>query len=571
MSATADEKQLRSLQGRERRWLLAAGDEGGTAQAARILGCSPLVARILLARGHDISSARRFLAAPGEPSAGELDGTNAAAERIEHAIAGEELVLIHGDYDVDGITSAAILSHTLRMLGARTEVFLPNRILDGYGVSKRAIGRATTAGARLFITADCGASSANLLGQLAGSGCDFIVTDHHIQEAPIDGAVAVLNPVRPGSTYPDHDLAAVGVAYKLAVHLLRRAGREVPPLLHAIAAVGTVADVAPLRGENRDIVKRGLQAFPVCGNPGLLGLLHKAAIDPKRVRAWNLAFQIGPRINAAGRMDDPSKAFAIFFETNPEKLRQLLDEIEELNQRRQRAEERITNEALVAVTPGAAAITVAGARWDRGVIGIVASRLVDRFSKPALMISIYGEVGYGSARSVPGLNLVEVLRECSRDLLTFGGHEQAAGFTLRSEEVAGFADHVEAAVRRRGEPAPPQIHLDAVLRPEEMIFESAEELSTLEPFGQGNPEPLFLLENARLTEPPRKMGSNHLLMRLDVGGRRMPAVAWRKGEWMGSLAVGRPMTCAGRLQINEYRGLKELRFQIEDYGDAVQT
>ncbi len=569
MSATAGEKQLRSLQGRERRWLLAIGDEGETAQAARNLGCSPLLARILLARGHDVSSARRFIAAPGEPSVAELDGTGAAAERIEHAIAREELVLIHGDYDVDGITSAAILSHTLRLLGARTEVFLPNRILDGYGVSKRAIERAGSAGARLFITADCGSSSAELLGQLACSGCDFIVTDHHIQEAQIDGAVAVLNPVRPGSTYPDNDLAAVGVAYKLAVHLLRRAGRDVPAMLHSIAAVGTVADVAPLRGENRDIVKRGLQAFPVCGNPGLLGLLQKASIDPRRVRAWNLAFQIGPRINAAGRMDDPSKAFAIFFETDPEKLRLLLDEIEELNQRRQRAEERITSEALLAVTPGAAAITVAGARWDRGVIGIVASRLVDRFSKPALMISLDGQVGYGSARSVPGLNLVEVLKECSRDLLTFGGHEQAAGFTLRSEEVPGFAEHVDAAVRRRGEPPPPQIRLDSVLRPEEMIFESAEELSKLEPFGQGNPEPLFLLENARLTEPARRMGSNHLLLRLDVGGRRMPAVAWRKGEWFGSLAVGRPMMCAGRLQINEYRGLKELRFQIEDYSDAV--
>lgn len=544
-------------------------DDTEAARLGASIGCSRLLARILLARGFDSASARRFLSPCPSPSEAILDDIDVAVRRIERAIADRELIFIHGDYDVDGITSAVILRHTLDLLGARTEVFLPHRIHDGYGVAARAIEKALAGGARLFITADCGVSSADLFGQLRDAGCETIVADHHVQEQAIETAVAVLNPVKPGSCYPDRELAAVGVAYKLALRLLEGRRIDVPAIIHAVAAIGTVADVAPLRGENREIVRRGLMELSHCDCPGLTGMLHKAGIDPRKARARHMAFQVGPRLNAAGRIDDPSKALDLFFERDAEKLRRMIEEIEELNRRRQRIEERISGEALALVRADQHALTLAGEGWERGVIGIVASRLVEKFNRPVLMISRQEDMGYGSARSVPGTNLVDLLRRCSDDLLTYGGHEQAAGFTMRSDRIAAFAERMETLVAAAGAPCVPQIRIDATLSPEEMTFEAAEELTKMEPVGFGNAEPLFVLKGARLIEPPRRMGTGHLRMRIEARGRRIAAVAWRKPEWLGEMQVGPEMDCVVRMQINEHQGVKELRLQIEDFRDGV--
>ncbi|MEW6368116.1 MAG: single-stranded-DNA-specific exonuclease RecJ [Acidobacteriota bacterium] len=566
-AASPRHSELR-IDGRDSRWVLPAVREADEMQLAAALRCSRLLARVLLARGHDAASARAYLTGDESLLRQELDDVEPACRRIEAAIDRNEPILIHGDYDVDGITAAVILRHTLDRLGARAKVFLPHRIEDGYGVSMRAVSQAVNDGARLFITADCGASAAEALAALQKAGCDSIVADHHVQDAPVEAAVAVLNPVKPGSRYPDRDLAAVGVAYKLALRLLDRKQLPVPALLHAVAAIGTVGDVAPLRGENREIVRKGLRAIADCGNPGLLGLLHKAQVNVARVRAWNIAFQIGPRLNAAGRLDHPRKAFDLFFERDPERLRVMLEEIEELNRRRQAIEGRLAEEALSLADPQAAVLTLDGEGWDRGVIGIVASRLVERFHRPVLVISRQGEAAYGSARSVPGVNIVELLRGASGELAAFGGHELAAGFSLSSDRIRALRERLETAVSLLGERPAPELRLDAELCWQDLGFRQAEELAKMEPFGHGNPEPLFYIRSVIISQTPRRVGENGLRTMVRLGNRNIAAIAWRKPGWEGQMATEGPVDLAARLRVSEYQGLRELELQLEDFRSA---
>lgn len=570
-AAAGVEKRVEVMDGHDCRWRIVAErpSDADVTAFARELGCAVLTARVLLARGYDSLSARSFLYGDSGATAGLLDQTERAADRIDRAVRDGELIFVHGDYDVDGITSAVMLTTVLQAIGGRTETFLPNRILDGYGVAARAVKRAQEAGARLFITADCGSSAGDVVAELASAGCDVIVTDHHVMERALPAAYAVLNPVKPDARYAQADLAAAGVAWKLSRFILERRGMPVPQLVDAVAAIGTVADVAPLIGENREIVRRGLAALGSAANPGLAGLLNKAGVDARKVTASAIAFQIGPRLNAAGRMDDPGKAFELFFERDPERLRTMLTELEELNRRRQTVEERITSEAMAMADPAKRALVLAGEGWDRGVIGIVASRLVERFHCPVLLISKEGERGFGSARSVPGVDLVKCLGRCAEDLQTFGGHEQAAGFTLAINAVDRFASDMAAAVAETGPPYVPAIAIDAELPHGDITFEAAMDLQRLEPIGRGNLEPTFLIRNVTVTQPPRTIGLKHLAVQIRAGGARVRAVAWRKAGWRESLPVGRPIDIAGRLQIHEYQGLRELRVQIEDFRDGL--
>ncbi len=555
------------LQGHEKRWVLRHVSEDRAEKLSAFLKCSPLTARVLLSRGIDGDSAAHFLYGHVERFVADQEDLDHARVRIERAVADHEKIFIHGDYDVDGITSAVILRCALEILGAQTEVFLPHRIRDGYGVSERGVMRALESGAKLFLTADCGSSSDDVFDRLKNAGCDAIVTDHHVQEAPLRHAVAVLNPVKPGSRWLDRDLAAAGVAYLLALYLLETAGERATPLIHAMAAIGTVADVAPLRGENRQIVRRGLQALRECDNPGLLGLIQKARIDPNHVRASNIAYQIGPRLNAAGRLDDATKAFELFFEKDPGRLFSSLDEIEQLNRRRQEIEEGILTAASDLVDPASPAIVLDGEGWDRGVIGIVASRLVERFHRPVLMMSRQGGMAFGSARSVPGVNIVECLRSCREILATFGGHELAAGFTLPEDQISLFRNRLEITISELNMAFIPELHVDATVDPSQSLFEAIQDLAGLEPFGRGNPEPLFLFRSVRLLHAPRILGRKGVRFQVRAGERNFTGVAWRKPDWQ--IPVGLPIDIVARLQIHEHQGLKEVQFQVEDFRNGV--
>jgi len=563
---SVSEMRVEVLQGTDRRWVVPVFPDTEVMALAAALPCAAPTARVLLARGYGAAEASRFLSLDGPGTECQLDDIDIACDRVLDAVERGERVFIHGDYDVDGITSAFVLSYTLSQLGNVPEVFLPHRTIDGYGVSRRGVDRALASGASLFIAADCGATAGDLFQQLKAGGCDSLVIDHHVQEGVIEGTVAVLNPGKPGSTCRDRDLAAVGVAYVLARRLFQRTGRAFPPLLHAVAAVGTVADVAPIRGENRRIVRLGLQALAACDNPGLGALIQRACPNPSRLRTSHIAFQIGPRLNAAGRLDHPDKAFRVLTETDPTVLHALIEGLERLNRQRQEIEETILQEALTLVDPSAAALVVAGDAWPRGVIGIVASRLVDRFHRPALVVTLQDGMAFGSARSVPGVNIVGCLKSCAAHLVAFGGHEGAAGFSLHPDRIPEFREAVDRIVRELGVPPVAEIRLDAELSSGELRFETVDDMARLEPYGHGNPEPLFLLRSVIVPRVPRAIGEKGIRFGVVAGNRPISAVAWRKPGWR--VPVGTPIDVAVRLQYHEYQGLKELQLQVEDFRDA---
>ncbi|MBK9165511.1 MAG: single-stranded-DNA-specific exonuclease RecJ [Acidobacteria bacterium] len=563
----------------QKRWKIAKHDHAAAYRLASERGVHRLVAALMIARGHaDTESARVFLS----PSLDHLHqpnllkGLSDAVERIETAIRANEKILIWGDYDVDGTTGTVLLRSVLKILGAATEYHIPNRFTEGYGVNIESLRAAKERGCSLAITVDCGIRSFEPLEWAAENGLDVIVTDHHLsdEERGNPPAVAVVNPNQPGCEYPDKNLAGVGVAFKLAHALLRSAGKEelVQSFLK-IAAIGTVADIMQLTGENRAIVALGLRDLPNTSNYGLKALMEAAGCTSE-MTSMHIGFRLGPRINAAGRMDLGRHVVELFESEDFGAARKLAEMLDSRNRERQTEQQKITELALLqAAEQGTDAfVVVAGEGWHRGVIGLAASRIAERLYRPAIVLSIENGTATGSARSIGKFHLLKALESCSELFDQFGGHAAAAGMKLPTANIEllrrALCDY--AAAELTGDLLTPELNIDARISPESLSIGLVREIARMEPFGAGNPKPVLATKGLALRFEPKVMKDRHLKLYLgDRDGRRFEAVWWdgvEKGKEQ-TLAVGRNIEVAYTLDVNSWQGTERLQLVIEDLRD----
>jgi single-stranded-DNA-specific exonuclease len=559
------------------RWLFPDANPQDAETLAAALGIGLPAARVLAARDlRAPDAARRFLRPSLEDlhEPGALRGMAEAVERLRRAIRGREKILIYGDYDVDGTTSVVILTKAIEMAGGAASFFVPHRLRDGYGMRSEVVERAAAEGVRLIISVDTGIRAAEVVRRANELAIDVIITDHHLPEAELPAALAVLNPNRPGCGYPDKNLCGVGVAFKLVQALL--AGLNWPPeklrrvteSFLKLVAIGTVADVVPLMGENRIIVKHGLSGLGAVRNPGLRALLDVAGFPNGRLpSSTDVAFRIAPRMNAAGRMDTANAAIEMFLTDDPERARALAQQLHALNGERQQAEAEVTQQiveqcARVPVDDGQRALVFAEDNWHRGVLGIVAGRLVERFHRPVFVLSRNPEDGLarGSGRSIRPFHLMEALESMPELFERFGGHRQAAGLTIASDKLDLFRRRLNeyACARLSLDDLAPQVEIDAVVEFREIDDRSVGDVFGLAPFGCGNPAPLFAALDVEVAGPPAVWKEKHLRVTLRQNGRRLSLKAWNFAERAGELPAGGRVDAAFTLEPDAYAAAQRL-------------
>ena len=559
------------------RWLIPEVSSQAAKSLAAALHIGLPAARVLLARElQEPDAARRFL----HPSLDDLHepaallGMTEAVERLRRAISGHEKILIYGDYDVDGTTSVVILTKAIELAGGTASFFIPHRLRDGYGMRSEVVEKAAADGVRLIISVDTGIRAAEVVRRANELAIDVIITDHHLPETELPAALAVLNPNRPDCGYPDKNLCGVGVAFKLVQALL--AGLDWPPeklrrvteSFLKLVAIGTVADVVPLMGENRIIVKHGLSGLGAVRNPGLRALLDVAGFTNGRVpSSTDVAFRIAPRMNAAGRMDTANAVIEMFLTDDPERARVLAQQLHTLNGERQQAEAEVTQQiveecARIPVRDGQRALVFAADNWHRGVLGIVASRLVERFHRPVFVLSRNPEDGLaqGSGRSIRPFHLLEALEAMPELFERFGGHRQAAGLTIACDKLDLFRKRLNeyACARLSLEDLAPQVEIDAILEFREITERTVEEVFSLAPFGCGNPAPLFAALDVEVAGPPAVWKEKHLRVTLRQNGRALSLKAWNFAERASELPSGARIDAAFTLETDAYAAAQGL-------------
>ena len=566
-------------------WVLPAGDARALGAA---LGVGPLAARVLLHRGlADPAAARRFL----DPSLGQLHdpklmrGMEDAVDRLARAIRLREKILLYGDYDVDGTTSVVLLTKVIEMAGGVVEYHVPHRLKDGYGMRAEVVEAAAAAGVRLIVSVDTGIRAAEVVRRAAGLSIDVIVTDHHLPEAELPPAVAVLNPNRPDCAYPDKNLCGAGVAFKLAQALLatlpwpEEKRRRVAESLLKLVAIATVADVVPLTGENRAIVKHGLAGLDDVRNPGLRALLEVAGFARgKAPSARQVAFQIAPRLNAAGRMDSARDAVELFLTGDAARAAELARGLHDRNTDRRQVEDEVREICeRVRVGDAEAALVYYDETWHRGVIGIVASRLVERFHRPVFVLGRNSEDGLaqGSGRSIPAFHLLEALESMADLFVRFGGHEHAAGVTLEAARVDEFRSRLNAraAACLRPEDFVPRLEIDALASPGELTEPNVADVFALAPFGHGNPPPLFATLGVEVTgAAPLGKDGKHLKVTVRGDGGVLQLKAWNFARRAAELPPGARADAAFTLEEDSYsaaRGYPGWAAVLRDVRPAV--
>ena len=562
------------------RWDPIASDEAAAGRLAAALDLSPVVARLLCQRGlSDPSLASRFL----NPSLEHLHDPMAladmavAVERIMAAIARKERIAIHGDYDVDGVTSTVILRRALELLGADVVHFIPERIKDGYGLQPASVDRLHADGVALIVSVDCGIRGADAARRARELGVDLIITDHHEPDTELPPALAVINPKRHDCSYPDKHLAGVGVALKVVQALCRKTGREswLPGFIK-VAAIGTLADVVPLVGENRVIAKLGLDLLTRGPHKvGLRALLDIAGLTGKTIDSYHISFLVAPRVNAAGRMSTPDIATRLLLasdEAMGEEVRALAQQLDSENVRRQEEEAEILVSAkrIVQTDPDIGARTVlvvAGDGWHRGVIGIVASKLVDAFHRPAIVLSVEDGVAHGSCRSVPHFDMLSALERCAHLFARFGGHKQAAGLTMDASRIKELRSAINDVADETLGPDElmPRLRIDGDLAFRGITGGVAAGVASLAPFGAGNPRPVFAARGVEIVDGPRKLKERHLKMSLRQEGRIFRAIAWRAAERHDYLNEHKAaLDVAFSLEQNQYQGETYVELTLAD-------
>jgi single-stranded-DNA-specific exonuclease len=558
---------------------LPCSDEQATTLAAA-LNLHPTVARLLCLRGlADPEAALRFL----QPSLDhlhdplKLTDMAVAVVRLEQAIARRERIAIHGDYDVDGITSTVILRRVLEMLGGDVVHFIPERIRDGYGLLPAGIERLHAEGVSLIVSVDCGIRGIDAARRARELGVDLIITDHHEPDGELPAALAVINPKRRDCSYPDKSLAGVGVALKVVQALCDRAGKtKWLPAFVKIAAIGTLADVVPLVGENRVIARLGLGSLSKGPHTiGLRALLDCSGLTGKTIDSYQVAFMLAPRVNAAGRMSSPDIATRLLLATDEgmdTETRALAQQLNDENLRRRQEEAELVAQAkkTIETDPAVGAhnvLVVGGDGWHRGVIGIAASKLVDSYHKPAIVLSIDGQVAHGSCRSIPDFDMLGALERCADLFVRFGGHKQAAGLTMEAARVPEFRERINAWADDVLHPDQlrPRLRIDAPLALNGITHDLVRGLDALGPFGMGNPRPVFHASPVEIVDGPKTLKERHLKMTFSQEGRRFRAIAWQAAERAEFLEKHRAgVNLAFSLDRNEYQGETYLELNVCD-------
>lgn len=570
------------------RWTLRPADPEAVARVARRNGLHAAVARCLVARGHrdpERTAAHLEASLTSLRDPGEMPGAREAAARLKLALERKEVVLVHGDYDVDGLSGTALLMRLLQLIGVRARAYIPNRLTDGYSFGAHSIARAEAEEATLVVSVDNGTSAHATIAALAGRGIETIVTDHHEPpRGPLPPAVALVNPKLEGSTYPFRELCGAGVAFKLAwavcqeISGARKVREDLRTFLTdamSYAAIATVCDVVPLVDENRVLARRGLVALEATKHPGLRALLEVAGLTGAALNAEDVGFKLGPRLNAAGRLGSATSALELLLCNDPWRARSLAEELERKNQERKQIEAALLDQALREAERFADAerhpvLVLAREGWHSGVVGIVAARLVERYHRPALVIGLENGKGRGSARSVADFDVLEALHGGAQHMERYGGHAQAAGCEVRAETIDALREAICARARAmlagRALGAD-ELVVDYDLPFGEMSVELMRQLDRLEPFGEKNEKPLFVSRDLRLAEPARTMGADrsHLSVMLRSGERVLRAVGFGQGARVGELELGKPVHVAYSPRWNTFRGETNLEIVLEDF------
>ena len=555
---------------------------------SRAAGISPLTAQLLINRGIDepdlaVAFLQAKLSQLNDPES--LPGVVEAAERIVRAIREDRPIIIYGDYDVDGVCGTSVLWACLHLAGARQVIYyIPHRVEEGYGVNAEALRRLAEEHSKpLVVTVDCGISAVAEARLARELGLELIVTDHHTIGAELPAADVLVHPRLPGSTYPCGDLCGAGVAFKLAWQICKSFGdgKRASPHLRdylvralGLVAMATVADVVPLQGENRILVRHGLAGIAASPTVGLRALMKVAGcLDKSRLTTGMVGFGLAPRINAAGRLERAMRAVEMLTTEDPEHARAIAEELDLVNSRRQEIEREIVQEAqeMIKAEGGLKerrAIVLGRKGWHPGVIGIVASRLVDYYQRPTVIVAFGDEFAQGSARSVTGFDLYEAIRDCSEGLIGFGGHAAAAGLKLTESHFPTFAQRFEERCRTAltAEQLQKVLVIDAEVPLGVLSVPVVNEIEKLEPHGMGNPRPLLLASQVRIMGEPRIVGElkNHLQLRMVQGNSQIKAIGWNMAEKAKELTANTSCSIVFHPSINEWNGRRDVQLELKD-------
>jgi len=509
----------------------------------------------------------------GNPFA--LRGMNESVERLRRAMRAREPIAVYGDFDVDGVTATALLVQTLEALGADVKPYIPHRIDEGYGLNKDALAQLKEQGVGVVVTVDCGVRSLPEVAFGKQIGLDMIVTDHHAPGEHMPDAFAVINPKQPGCGYPSKELSGVGVAFKLAQALMRV--QERVPLgkprttiseddLYDLVALGTIADLVPVTGENRLLVKRGMEKLRRSERPGIQALLRQAGVRPETLDTGSIGFTLGPRLNAAGRLEHALMAYDVLTTQYPGEADSLARKLEETNRERQRLTNELAQrarEAVVGTTERDHLLFVTAPEFLEGIVGLVASRLTDEYYRPAIAVHLGAEESRGSARSISEFNIVSALDECRDLLVRHGGHAMAAGFTVRNENLPALETRLKEIAARvlQAKELVPTLTVDAEASLSEMSWNLQKDLDKLAPFGFGNREPVFVSRNVMVRDA-RLVGNEHLRLMLSDGQVVWDAIAFRQGSWLGALP--KTIDVAYQLEARVWNGETKLQLHVKD-------
>ena len=561
----------------KKKWQYYEQDKDIVNKIAEEHGISTLLAKILVNRGIvDSKQIKVFLEPQRHDFHNPFDmlDMEMAVNRIIEAINNKEKTIIYGDYDVDGITSITVLKKFLNERGLDVDYYIPNRLEEGYGLNKEAIEEIAKKGYKLMITVDCGISGVEEVELANSLGIETIITDHHEQLDVLPNAYAIINPKRRDNTYSFRGLAGVGVVFKVIQAISMKLNLDEKEYLKYldIVCIGTISDIVPLVDENRVIAKLGLMLVKCTKNVGLKELIQESGY--KTIDSGMVSFGIAPRINACGRMGKQEEALELFLTDNPEKAKTITKRLNEYNTQRQETEKQIFEQAISELEKEnleeKSSIVLAGENWHHGVIGIVASRITEKFFKPTILICIEDDIGKGSGRSVPGFDLHEALAQSSKYLEKYGGHEMAVGLSLKKENIQEFKNHFEEYAKSKGvKDIVPIINVDSEITKKDINKATVEQIKLLEPFGEQNKQPLLIYKNLKIASIRALSEGKHLKLMLKDENEIINAIGFNLGELSEEYLIGDKVDVVGTLEINAYNGQEQIQINLKDIMKSI--
>jgi len=560
----------------KRRWNINPFKEKDSRTLVRKLGISPLIATLLTNRGiNGPEEAKRFLNCDLNDlhSPYLLKDMNKAIRRIKKAVTNKEKIMLFGDFDVDGITGITIMAKTIELIGGEGEYYFPNRLTEGYGLNKKAIDNAKREDISLIVTVDCGISANREVSYAKSKGIDVIIIDHHEPLDMLPEATAIINPKQKGCKYPYKELAAVGVAFKVTQALIEEYDIDFDEFSFLdMVCLGTVADVMPLDGENRIIVKNGLKQLMKTKNIGLRALIKVSDLEGKEINPGHISFRLGPRINAAGRLTSADKVMRLFQTDSEDEAEDISYTLNEQNTRRQNIQQKILDEALLKIKKEInmdkdRCIILAKKGWHKGVIGIVASKIVEKYHRPTILIAIEKDAGYGSGRSIPNFHLLKAADSCKKLLMNYGGHNQAIGMKINEKNIKKLRKEINkyAKTKIAMEDLIPKINLDAELKLSQVNLNLIKEINKLFPFGIGNPKPTFCSADLSLEDYPRILKEKHIKMELRDQTITMEAIGFGMAHFYDEIIENsKQIHVVYSPELNEWNGNQTIELNLKD-------